>query len=220
MNSGAATSKYHSPLRERQKAETRRRILEAVGRVVEAREGLERLSLAAVAREAEVRERTIYRHFGSREGLIDAFFGYRAARIGVGFPRGEEDLLGHGAKLFAGLQQEDAAHRAFMHSRAGREVFVRLGPAYRESFEKAVADAARGLTPRERRWLAAAANVLVSAGAWQVLHDRWEMSGMEAGRASRLAVAFLLAGARAQVAARRRERTRRPPDGDPSRGGS
>lgn len=218
MNSERRTSTYHSPLRQEQKARTRQRILEAVGRLAEASASFEELSIRGVAREARVRERTVYRHFASREKLIDAFFAHHAANLGVAFPRSEADLLAHGERLFPGIEGADAIHRALMHSTAGQKVFRHLAPRYRASFQAAVADACRGLSSREQRWIAAAANTLASAAAWQVLHDRWGFSGKQAGRASRYAIELLLEGARARAAGRapdspRARRSSQPEEG-------
>jgi AcrR family transcriptional regulator len=67
-----ATRKYEQVLRAEAAAETRRRILEAVGqRLREA--PTEQPSLEKVAKLANVSRSTIYTDFGSRAGLFDAF---------------------------------------------------------------------------------------------------------------------------------------------------
>lgn len=68
-----AQPRYTSPLREQKKAETREAILRAVGRRLEAG-GVEDLSFADVAAEAQVGERTVYRHFPTKEALLGAFW--------------------------------------------------------------------------------------------------------------------------------------------------
>ena len=67
----SAESNYHSPLRDRAKHETRTRILDAVVRVV-LDDGIHAFSVANVAKRAGVSHRTVYRHFASREELLDA----------------------------------------------------------------------------------------------------------------------------------------------------
>ncbi len=62
-------------LRERQRAETREQILRAVGRQLETR-SLEDLSFADIARDASVGERTVYRHFPTKEALLGAFWAW------------------------------------------------------------------------------------------------------------------------------------------------
>src|SRR4051812_41716382 len=62
-------------LRERQRAETRQQILRAVGHQLETR-SLEDLSFAEIARDAGVGERTVYRHFPTKEALLGAFWAW------------------------------------------------------------------------------------------------------------------------------------------------
>ena len=61
--------------RDRQKAATRDQILRVVGgRVV--RGPLDELSFADIAKDAGVGERTVYRHFPTREALLGAYFAW------------------------------------------------------------------------------------------------------------------------------------------------
>jgi glycosyltransferase involved in cell wall biosynthesis len=68
-------SRYVSSLRDRQKAETHDQILGAVGRKLETG-NLDDLSFAEIAAEAGVGERTVYRHFPTREALMGAFWAW------------------------------------------------------------------------------------------------------------------------------------------------
>ncbi len=68
-------SRYVSSLRDRQKAETHDQILGAVGRKLESG-SLDDLSFAEIAAEAGVGERTVYRHFPTREALMGAFWAW------------------------------------------------------------------------------------------------------------------------------------------------
>jgi AcrR family transcriptional regulator len=78
-----ATRKYDQVLRAEAAQETRRRILEAVGRRL--REvPTEQPSLEQVARLANVSRSTIYADFGSRAGLFDAFVVDLWERTGLG----------------------------------------------------------------------------------------------------------------------------------------
>src|SRR5476649_1650755 len=64
-------AKYHSPLRSRQKEQTRDLILNAVDAILR-RAPVAEVTIAAVARQADITERTIYRHFATREDLLNA----------------------------------------------------------------------------------------------------------------------------------------------------
>src|ERR1700755_1093959 len=66
-------SATHPNARDRQREETREQILRAVARQLEAGE-MEDLSFAEVAKEAGVGERTVYRHFPTKEALLGAFW--------------------------------------------------------------------------------------------------------------------------------------------------
>lgn len=68
----AKRAPYQSPLRARLKQQTARIILDAVATILRGA-GLSAVSIAEVARVAEVTEQTIYRHFNSRDELVRAF---------------------------------------------------------------------------------------------------------------------------------------------------
>lgn len=71
--------RYSSSLRDRQKAETQDQIMHAVARKLESGP-LEELSFAEIAAEAEVGERTVYRHFPTKEALLGAFWAWLQAQ--------------------------------------------------------------------------------------------------------------------------------------------
>jgi len=73
-------------LRDRQKAETREQILRAVARQLEAGP-LEDLSFADIAHEAGLGERTVYRHFPTKEALLGAFWAWLQAQAVAPPPR-------------------------------------------------------------------------------------------------------------------------------------
>lgn len=67
--SKSATRAYKSPVRQRQAAETRHRIVEATRRLLLA-EGYAGMTIEAVARRAEVSVQTVYAVFGSKAGIL------------------------------------------------------------------------------------------------------------------------------------------------------
>jgi AcrR family transcriptional regulator len=72
---------YRSALRDRQASETRERILDAVVHVMA--RGVADLSIPAVASEAGVSVRTVYRHFASKRELLAELQPYFARRSGT-----------------------------------------------------------------------------------------------------------------------------------------
>jgi AcrR family transcriptional regulator len=72
---------------------TRRRILAATF-VVLARDGRRKLQLSDVAAEAKVSRPTLYRHFGSKDGLLDAFGLYELDNFDAGIAAAIAGLSG------------------------------------------------------------------------------------------------------------------------------
>lgn len=200
MKSAPVTSRYESPLRAEQKAATRRAILDAAGRLMEDG-GLTELSFAAVARAAGVRERTVFRHFANKEALLDALWDWLDPRIGVGaFPRTEAELIERPRQVFRAFDDHEHLMRAFWSSPQGREFRLRVNDRRAAAIQASVADAGRGLSRRERRWLAALAQLLYSGAAWQTMKDYWDFDGAEAGEAASFGLALLFDAARRRAA--------------------
>jgi AcrR family transcriptional regulator len=104
-DSPPAARGYSSKLRTRQKEQTGELILSSVAALLN-RGGLAAVTIAAVAQQAEVTERTIYRHFATREDLLGAFWQWQlqqAAGENVTAPPTLEALLATIPRLFASL---------------------------------------------------------------------------------------------------------------------
>ncbi|MGD9659253.1 MAG: TetR/AcrR family transcriptional regulator, partial [Methylocystis sp.] len=94
------TSYELTSLREAHKGQTRTRILDAA--IDEMREtSLGALTIAKVAERAKVTERTVYRHFLTREDLLKAVWPRMQARVGSsGFPSTADQLIATPPRLF------------------------------------------------------------------------------------------------------------------------
>ena len=112
---------YSSALRDEQAVATRTRILEALVRTMAA--GVAGLSIPAIAREAQVSIPTIYRHFGSKQGLIKALNPYVVEKGGLSptIPQTVEELGPFVRGLFRNLDAMDLTLRAAMASELGNE---------------------------------------------------------------------------------------------------
>ena len=107
--------------------QTRQWILIAATDLLEL-QGLAQLSNAAVAERAGISERTVYRHFSTRDALLDEVAVTVAARLdSPEAPHTAPELLAYPAQLFASFEARPALTRAALAS----EVFARMrdGPA-------------------------------------------------------------------------------------------
>jgi len=186
---------YHSPLREAQAAATSQRILEAVGVVLE--RGQEP-TYALVAKEAGCQERTVYRHFPTREGLAAAFWDWQYSNLG---PRDwtigtEAGLLALIDRSFRAFDEHPELIRAMLHTRHGRSARLSENEERRAMAQRCVDDAVPDLDPQRRRQAAAATQLLFSAAAWEVLRDYWDMNGEDAAATASLALTAMLEGLR------------------------
>jgi AcrR family transcriptional regulator len=195
----SARPNYTSPLRAEQKEATRQRILDAAGKLMEDL-GLEEFSFGEIARVAGVKERTVYRHFPSKSALIDGLCAWYQRRVSYGdFSRTEADLLAKPLQMFQAFDENERLARALWASPQGREFRLSNVEDRKAGIKAAIADAVRDLPPRQAKWLAAVVHVLLSSATWQTMKDYWGLSGIEAGKASAMAMALLLNAVRANV---------------------
>jgi AcrR family transcriptional regulator len=175
----------------------RGRVLEGVAEVLARGDAL---TYANVALAAGVPERTLYRHFPTREALLSAVFAWANERIGFRgqLPLDAEQLVALVRRVFPGFDTLAPVIRELLIAPEGR--LARLaGKAERQQ-------ASLELTRREvaaldrttARRIAAVLQLLTAAGTWQTLRDYWDMSGEEAAESSALAIELMLEGARAR----------------------
>jgi AcrR family transcriptional regulator len=197
---------YHSPLRGAQQQQTRERILEAaIGHIAD--EGLAELTVPLVAERAGVSLRTVYRHFPTKDELIDSIGEFRDARFGVsGPPRSVEELVETTPALFEGFAARDDLVRAADVSAAGRQIHDRARRRRAKALSRIFEDVTRELTHEEGRRVVAAVQVLWSTRAWLTMHDNWGMDGREAGATAQWAIATLVAQARGEAEMRSNHR--------------
>jgi AcrR family transcriptional regulator len=173
-------------------AQTRERILDAAMAALQ-KEGLEALTIAQVAKDAGITDRTIYRHFQTREDLLKAVWGRMQSRIGLGgYPQTVEALLAAPAALFPRFDAQEGAVRASMYSPAGREVRASANQARHQAMQACVAEALPDLDAAARRRRAAVIQMIGSSHGWACLKDYWGLDTGEAARAAREAIAILL----------------------------
>jgi AcrR family transcriptional regulator len=187
MTTGELTS-----LRDHYREETRTRILDAAIAELSVSD-LEGLTMAGVARRAGVTERTVFRHFASRDALIAAVWPRMQARVrSTGFPHTADELIATPGRLFPAFDKEEKLVRASAFSAAGREVRLASNPERQAAMRACVRDAFPDIAEPDLTRLAAVAQLIDSAYGWAVMREFWDLSGAEAGQAAADALAVLL----------------------------
>jgi AcrR family transcriptional regulator len=185
-------TQYVSPLRQHYAAQTRERIVDAA--IAELEQGaLESLTIAGVAKAAGITERTVYRHFATREELLQAVWPRMQARIGLkGYPQTVAALLETPAKIFPRFDAEEGVVRASMASSAGQDIRKSANPQRQAAMLACVREALPKLDKDARRRRAAVIQMIGSAHGWACMKDYWGLSAEDAARAAREAMALLL----------------------------
>jgi AcrR family transcriptional regulator len=184
-------------IRAQYKAMTRERILDAAVDLI-AKDGAA-LTIAAVAEHAGVTDRTIYRHFATREALLDAVWPRMQARVqSRGFPQSAQELIDMPRHLFPQFDAHQNLVFASVYSKGGREVRMKANEMRQAAMLACVDDALPALPKAKRRRRAAAVQLIDSAYAWAVMKDFWGFDGVEAGEAAAEAIAILLGRAQAR----------------------
>lgn len=179
-------------IRDIYREETRTRILDAAIAELGVND-LDGLTMGSVAERAGVTERTVFRHFPSRDALIQAVWPRMQIRVrSHGFPHTVDELLATPPHLFPEFDKQENLVRASAFSPAGREVRRAANPQRQQAMRACVLDAFPGLAEPELTRLAAILQLIDSAYAWAVMKEHWDLSGEEAGQAASEALAVLL----------------------------
>lgn len=182
---------YRSALRERQELQTRELILEAVGaQILASRPG--EFSLPEVAARAGVSVRTLYRHFGDREGLLEALHDHAVRRIAPPLPASLDELLELAPALFATFDAHAPWVEAMVRSGPVSALRAARRPARVELFRALTAQVVARLPPGDAAAAQAIFKHLVSAETWLALREAG-VDGAAAGRAVALTLRALAA---------------------------
>jgi AcrR family transcriptional regulator len=199
--------KYTSSARQEGKLDTRDRILDAVVAVV-TRQGVLAFTVQNVANAAGVALRTVYRHFATREALLDGLdelLERRATEAGITLPT-PADLAELPQRVRAVYQSFDAFRDAM---RAYVIISIALGrrvPSFdrrTRTFRQSMARAFPGLTRKEVREAAGMIRLLGSTRTWFLLTIE---QGMTTGAAAHTA-SWAMEALFADLATRSRQRT-------------
>lgn len=165
--------KYESELRQARADATRDTILDALVQVLA--DGVDTLSIPAVADRAGVSVGTVYRHFGDKAGLLKALVPYAGRRTGVdvdSVPTSMSDVDNVVRKVFRHFEVTDDLTRAAFASRIGREVRVQGSAERLELFRQTFRNVAPGLQSEELEHVARLGLILTTSEAYQQWKDR------------------------------------------------
>jgi len=183
---------YSSPLRDRQAAATRSVILEALG--AELADGsVEDFSVARLARRAGVSERTVYRHFPTRETLLDGLSEWYNERV-ADFPDdvAADEIAPTIAQVFADFDAHESLARGVLASPGGREMRQHARVARLARLDAALAPVLQSADPERAAAARALIFALCSAQTWQSMRDEGGLDGATAGRAVARAIELIL----------------------------
>lgn len=192
---------YISPLRAARAEATRERILEGVAAWMQM-DSPAPFTLDAIAEEAGVERRTVFRHFATKEALLQAFWTWINDRITPQtLPLTLDELVAAPRQTFARFDNEEGVIRSSLHSAAGRAMRLATVDDRREAFRTALREVTRGAPAADRRRLEAVVHALYSAAAWETMRDYAGVSGSQAGDAASWALQLLIDAVRLRAAA-------------------
>lgn len=184
---------YNSPLRQEKARETREAILKALYRLMSASGMPDEISMETIATEAGVQRRTVFRHFPTKDDLLAAFWPWLNDMMGASIAPKDVDAIVEGpTEAFPRFDAHEAAIRASLHSRTGRDMRAAMIAGRRLIFAAALAPRLAHLSPAEARRVEALAHLLYSASAWEVLKDYGGLTGAQAGEAASWALETIL----------------------------
>ena len=184
---------YSSPLRERQSATTRARIITAAVALL-AEHPSDELSHENVSREAGIAVRTAYRHFPKRADLLDAVWEHIDDRLGLSelAANNSAELIALVPDLFHRFDNNAEVVAALITSNTGHELSRRTGERRLQSIERALEQETGSLPRIERDRLNGLVRVLTSPLTWHVLRQKTRVTGAEPARAVTWALETLI----------------------------
>jgi AcrR family transcriptional regulator len=179
----SASRAYTSTLRDRQVAQTRELILDAVTDLLGDRRADE-VTTRDIATTAGVSERTVYRHFPDRDALLEGL-SRRLPHLDGGKPSfgvgGLDDLAPTCRRLMAVLDEHYVNARAEAVFNADPRRYSADTQANTREMRELLARELPELTDRERLRIAAVIRCLVSTQAWLRMREEFGVPGSESG---------------------------------------
>lgn len=186
---------YTSELRKAQAEATRTKILDALVEVLA--EGVDTLSVPAVAERAGVSVGTVYRHFGDKAGMLKALMPYTQTRSGIEIgstPESLDEMRETVGQVFRHFENTDDLLRAAFASRIGREVRIKGSTERLQLMKEAFQQLEPGLESNQLDHMAKLGLILTTSEAYQQWKDRLGLSPEEAADEVLWAIETLIKG--------------------------
>jgi AcrR family transcriptional regulator len=184
---------YESPLREEQAAATRERILGALRDLI-VDEHPSNITMADVAKRAKVSERTVYRHYPTREELFHALFtwavtaGEDVSPVRANDPAG---LIAMARRMFPMLEANAEIVRALNSLPFSADMRAHRADRRRSQVIEALEPVTAGLAPDSAQRLQALAHLLTSSDSLMFMKEYWGFDAEEASKAVAWAIGAL-----------------------------
>jgi AcrR family transcriptional regulator len=180
--------RYTSHLRQTQVELTQRTIMEAMAAVL-IEYGPEGDAVKEVAKRANVSERTIYRHFPSKEALWDAFLIWVSNRVGLEeYPATAQEMLDTVPSMFAQFDENEELLRACLDIRAWSDVWLSGRRGWKHGIDRMLQNSFPKLSDEERDKAGGVIHVLFNGINWKTLKDQWGFNGSQAALATQWAL--------------------------------
>jgi AcrR family transcriptional regulator len=172
-------------------AVVRQRVLAGVAELIAAGDDV---TFAKAAAAAGVPERTVYRHFPSRDALIAGLYADTNDRIGFAGtpPRTAAEMTAMVQQVFPGFDTVAPIVAELLATPEGRRARLGALGERRAAALDVVTVARPDLDPDTARQVAAVVQVLGTAAVWQALRDFWALDGAAAADAVTTAIEILL----------------------------
>ena len=163
-------------LADRQHELTRRLILDAALHVLE-QGSVTELTVRAVARQAQVSERTVFRYYATRDEFLDAIAVEVRGSLALPAPPATlEELLAAPRALYAAFEARLALIKAALHTEIYQRMRQAQNQARAEAIDRLLAQHAAHRSERDRRLASANIRYHLTATTWHYYRFYFDMS--------------------------------------------
>jgi AcrR family transcriptional regulator len=199
MNRSASgkARKYESDLRDAQAEATRQKILDSLVQVLA--DGVDTLSIPAVASRAGVSVGTVYRHFGDKAGLLKALIPYARTQTGTSIDSIPDTLEGIDEvvrEVFQHFENTNDLLQAALTSQVGQQLRISGTPERLDALKGAFRQLEPDINETNLDHAAKLALILTTSDAYRLWRDRLGLQPDEAADEVMWTIETLLKGLR------------------------